>query len=361
MKELDELLAIFQKEIAKKDRISSENNSSDLPLTNMYLYKIRDYFLVYMEQIIIQKKYQDRVSLFWEAIFTRDEIINSAVFYVENNKPKSEPDKSKKRKLVSIEEYLIAFNQFNEIVLEKKYSNSTLYKSKPFNENLNQEIRAIVESHGYEFIDSQQYPAITEAEYKYILDFFKKQKKITSKDKDVYIIFRLLLLYGLPMPEIRNLKRKHFDLDRRIIIVADKYSENSRTISLELPYSLAKDVEEHFNSRKWDVEDYIFSTTTNKKIPSNYISTHLSNIANLYADLTNDLEVKNKFTSYGLIKFAICNMLSLSMNIPSIVTITGRPTVFIESCRPNIMNNSFTTSHFINSKLHATDAFNEFT
>lgn len=129
MDELNELLVIFQKEIAMKDRLSSENNSSDLPLTNMYLYKIRDYFLTYMEQVIIQKKYQDRVSLFWETIFTRDDITNSTVYYVENNKPKSEPDGGKKRKLVSIEEYLIAFNQFYEIVLEKKYSNSTLYKS----------------------------------------------------------------------------------------------------------------------------------------------------------------------------------------------------------------------------------------
>ncbi|MPM66413.1 hypothetical protein SDC9_113320 [bioreactor metagenome] len=360
MNELIRLLNLFEEELIKKDTEGTEPKKHKKNLQNVYLYKIRDYFIKYINDVIQSSTYKDRVPLFFENVFNRQHIVDAAVFYVETNMPKGVEPNSYDRSESSVDEFIIAFNQFYELILSKEYKNPTIKSLTPFAKNLREEIVERVEQDDFVFIGKKSYPAIQEKEYNYIINYISESKHLSSKDKQVGIIFKLFLLLGISVEKISGLKKSYFNPEKRTLTIPLENADvaNIHSISVELPYALAKEISNTLIENSLNSTEFLFATSEGNPIQSSYFSYLLKGIMKKYEhDTLCDKLVLKRFTSYGMAKYAICQMLGVSMMLPVIVQLTGRTMEFIESCRMESTREPEKRNHYINYKIRSTNTY----
>ncbi|GAA4653976.1 hypothetical protein GCM10023142_11140 [Anaerocolumna aminovalerica] len=360
MDELAKLLELFEVQLNILDALNSEKKNTKDGLKGTYLYKIRDYFINYISDVISSEGYNDRVKLFFETVFNRNHIIGSAVYYVEKNKPKGANELSKERKASSVDEYFIALNRFHELVLVKEYHNPTIFKLLSYSDELKAEVIEKVEADGFELLEKESYPAIQKNEYEYILNFMENKSRISDLDRKVIILFKLLLLYGITVRKVSKIKVNHIDLKKRTLKIECKRHDYLQNVYLELPYGLYIDIEEYIKIKGLDAEDYLFDIEENESLPSSVFSFLLYKIKKAYSmEVNNNSLILKRFTAYGMAKYAISNMLDASINIPVIEMLTDRTVDFILSCRPEKIKNSADYNHYINYKMRSTSTYKE--
>jgi len=360
MNELIRLLDLFEKELIKKDTEGTVSKKSKKNLQNVYLYKIRDYFIKYIDDVIQSSPYNGRERVFFETVFNRQHIIDAAVFYVETNTPKGAEPNSYDRAESSVDEFIIAFNQFYEIILSKEYQNPTIKNLTPFAKNLREEIVERVEKDDFVLIGKKSYPAIQNKEYEYIMDYITEPKNLSNKDRQVAIIFKLLLLLGITVEKISGLKKSNFDPEKRTLKIPLENAEqvNIHSIEVELPYALSKEISDILIENTLNNTELLFATSEGNPIQSSYFSYLLKNIMKQYErDTACDKLILKKFTAYGMAKYAICQMLEASMMLPAIVQLTGRTMEFIESCRMESIREPDKRNHYINYKIRSTKTY----
>ncbi|WP_045516324.1 tyrosine-type recombinase/integrase [Clostridium sporogenes] len=284
------------------------------PEFNQYVTKLRDYFIRY---IIEEKKYTGKVLDLFKFDLGKTDIINSVIYYVvynENVKSKS-----------AIDDFLIALNMLFEEVINDKYFNQNLNNLQPFSK-LSSEIAQKIEKDGIkDLTEKETFPAILDEEYKLIVEYLNNMVLKSLKAYEVKVIIKLLLLYGFSFDRIIKLKTKDYCSEKGTLSIMYGNSNRSNLI-LELPYELNKLMKsclEVRNKKYPDVES-LFVTTEGTTITHAFLSTTFKNIKKLYIPpKSNRYDNKNTFTTTGLAKYAVIQMILEGMNQSIILDLTG--------------------------------------
>lgn len=358
-RELQHIFNEFERKIREEDKLNPDKDDPNGKYS-FYIPKIRDYLMIYLNEQIVSRNYAERERLYFEKVFNREYLIEATMYYVENCKTRGVTDNINEKRFSSISDFLIAYNHFYDIVLKLQYTMPVL-----LTEELSAEIRVHLENKGYVILESEQFPAIQQKEYEYICNFYNNQASLHGKQLQVWIILQISFLYGLSFSTIRNLQMNNIDLDTRTLKILNKTKDEN--ILLDLPYLLFKNIELHIKSNSLENNDLLFFTrntkndTQQKPISSTFLSESFKAIKEQYfSQQTHDEFVANRFTHYGVIKYAIANMLEFNMNISSIVNLTGRDTKFILSCKPQNALSSKQQSNYINCIMRSINTYKDY-
>lgn len=173
------------------------------------------------------------------------------MFYAENCRTRGVSVNNKEKRASSISDFLIAYKHFYEIVLKLKYPMPILTT-----EDLSAEIKVRLENKGYIILESEPFPAMQREEYEFTCKFFNSQYPLHGKQLQVWIILQLSFLYGLSFSTIRNLRTNNIDLETRTIKVLTKSKD--KTIILELPYNIFKNIELHITNNNLQNDNLLF-------------------------------------------------------------------------------------------------------
>lgn len=358
--DLQYLFDKFERKIKEEDKMNPDKDDPNGKY-NFYVPKIRDYLLVYIDNQIADTPYAANVRLYFQNVFNREHLIESTMFYVENCRTRGVSVNNKEKRASSISDFLIAYKHFYEIVLKLKYTMPIL-----ITEDLSAEIKVRLENKGYIILESEPFPAMQREEYAFTCKFFNSQYPLHGKQLQVWIILQLSFLYGLSFSTIRNLRTNNIDLETRTIKVLTKSKD--KTIILELPYNIFKNIELHITNNNLQNDNLLFFTRTSKgaqeqaaPISSTFLSECFNTLKEQYSlQQQHDEYVANRFTHYGAIKYAIANLLEYNMNIASIVSLTGRDTNFILTCKPENTISSELQSNYLNCIIRSIDTYSKF-
>ncbi len=76
--------------------------------------------------------------------------------------------------------------------------------------------------------------------------------------------------------------------------------------------------------------------------------------------ISDDEVVLRRFTQYGMVRYAIIQMLNANVNIAHIVDLTGVDVEFVMNCRDEDMYESKNLSDYLNIKLRMIKTFTAF-
>lgn len=169
MDKLQELLDEFEEKIKKEDL---KNVDKDDPngQYNFCIPKIKNYFIPFIRKNLQEINYIGREEQFFQSVFSREYLIEATIFYVETAKTRGVYDDSKTKRCNSINDFLIAFGKFYELVLKNKFRMMSVHTYLPATEELVADIRMRLEKKGYVLLEAEEFPAIQSEEY----DFVKK-------------------------------------------------------------------------------------------------------------------------------------------------------------------------------------------
>lgn len=317
-----------------------------------YIPKLRDYFLGYIND---NKASITNIEHLLKFEFTRNDIILSTEYYVVNN--------GNVRSKSAIDDFLIALNRFFVDTVFKYYPNQNLITIRPFT-NLSKEIENDLLEKGVELDDRQAYPPIKEEHYKFIMRYINIDKDKSLKTKQVHIIIKLLLLFGLSFDRIINLKKSDYCSEKRTLEILYK-QKPARSFILELPYKLNKEIENyitHLNENKFESE-YLFVNRNGKKINHGFPNWYLTNIKNEYYknnDEIEDVAKSHPFTPTGLAKYAVINMIIDGFNQSVITDLTGFKHDSYSDCQ-DIVNEIklLDRNRYINHMIRGVSTFDE--
>lgn len=291
-----------------------------------YVPKLRDYLIPYIEQY---KGTNYDISEIFKDEFTKSDIINATVFYVEKNE--------NVESLSAIDDYLIAINRLFDELLFNKYPNSNLMKYKPF-ASLSGDVQRVLKSKEIELKERESNPAINTEQFKFIINFLKNFSSPSLKFKQVSIIIKLFLLYGFSHDKIANMKVEDYCFEHKTIRV--DYKRNmKRDIFLELPYTLAKEINEYLIIREDNKKissNLLFVTGNNTEVKNGFLSEHLSKIKDEYMKNNRYKNDKNPFTPTGLQKYAIIKMIQNGMNQSIITDFSGQEIDIYNDCQNEV-------------------------
>ncbi len=360
MDKLQELLDEFEEKIKKEDL---KNVDKDDPngQYNFCIPKIKNYFIPFIWENLQEINYIGREEQFFQSVFNREYLIEATIFYVETAKTRGVYDDSKTKRCNSINDFLIAFGKFYELVLKNKFRMMSVHTYLPATEELVADIRMRLEKKGYVLLEAEEFPAIQSEEYDFVKKYFESINSLSDKQLQSYIIIQLTFLYGLSFSTIRNIHTRDVDLEKRTLKILSK--DKKDYIILELPYSIFKNMNKHISQNSLDNDELIFFTKEKRKndtpIASSFLKDVLTRVKDLYAEQYNCNEiVLKRFTHSGMIKYAISNMLEANLDFATIENLTSRDIKFILSCRP-YRSNSEKQSNYINMKIRATNTYYE--
>lgn len=317
------------------EKFSQEIKESNPDYTSIYTY-----FMDYINE----KAYKDDIELrdFLINEFSRRDIIKACAYYYENSNAFS---------ITAIEKFLNSITKFYSSYMKPNgYDNTNLFLIYPFAKLKNDVIDFIDK----DILEKQVNPPISDYDFEHICNYFNLVQKPSITQRQISIIFKLIMLYGFKLERIRSLKKSNFDFGTRLLIIV---IENGKNITLELPISLTLEIESYLNSPKCNKSDYMFLNTKNTEIDPSFLSYQFGKIRECIND---DSEI-NKFTSTGLAKYGIIKMLKAGMNVPVIKMITGMEDDVINDCtrfvygldKPSYLN------RYINSTVRAVKTYDE--
>lgn len=169
MDKLQELLDEFEEKIKKEDLKNVDKDDLNGQY-NFCIPKIKNYFIPFIRKNLQEINYIGREEQFFQSVFNREYLIEATIFYVETAKTRGVYDDSKTKRCKSINDFLIAFGKFYELVLKNKFRMMSVHTYLPATEELVADIRMRLEKKGYVLLEAEEFPAIQSEEY----DFVKK-------------------------------------------------------------------------------------------------------------------------------------------------------------------------------------------
>lgn len=293
---------------------------------NQYIPKLRDYLVPY---IIENKNVNFNIDDIFKDEFTRSDIINATIYYVTKNE--------NVESLSSIDDYLVSINRLFDELLFNKYPNPNLMKYKPFT-SLSSQVQEDLINKGIKLKERETNPAINSEQYKFILKYLKEYKVSKLKSYQVSIIIKLFLLYGFSHNKVANIKIEDYCFEKKTLRV-DYKIVMTRSIYIELPYTLSKEIDKYLELRKQDNNldsNLLFVTENNNKIPNGFINSILNSIKKAYSEINEDIFDRNQFTPTGLQKYAIIQMIKNRMNQSVIMDFTGQQKDIYNDCQNEV-------------------------
>jgi integrase len=307
-----------------------------------------NYFYEYIDE-----KYKDEESSLEDFLtnnFCRRDIINSCVHYTE---------KSNASSVTAIEKYLNSMTKlYNSCIKEKGYDNKNLSAIAPF-ASLKSEVKEKISNK--KLAEKDIFPAINEDEFVMILNYINSIKKKSFVKAQIIIIFKLMLLFGFKLEKIKYIQINDYNSRHNTLRISIDDSDNNKFISLELPNSLSDEIREYIHDFRNDVneesEQYLFLNREKKVITPSYLSYVFTAIKE-----ENKIENDRKsFTSTGLAKYAIKNMIKSGIGSADIKLITGMEDVVIDACEMEVREDNTKDigklNRIINSKIRGIETY----
>lgn len=316
---------------------------------NQYIPKLKDYFIPYL----LNKSNDYDIDRLFKDEFTRSDIVNATIYYIVNN-PNVEC-------ISAINDFLVALNiLFNELLFER-YPNPTLQKYKSFT-IFYTEIKQRLKEKGIELKGKDVYPEIDKEQFRFIIEYLDSSQDKNTKFSIAKIVIRLMLLYGFSHDLISNLQVGNYRIKERLLII--KYEKNPEIrIELEVPYKLAKELEEYIESRgKVEKEEYLFVNQNNNQIDNGFIKPVLNNIKKEYQKIKRieHHNSKNKFTPTGLQKYAIIQLISEGMNQSIIMELTWQKEDIYNYCQSYVNDiKKVTRNRYVNHIVRGIATYDE--
>lgn len=301
---------------------------------------IYNYFTDYLNT----EAYTEDIDLddFLRNEFSKSDIVNSCVWYFEKSNAQSE---------TAIKKYLNAMTTFYSSVMKPKgYDNKNLFVILPFSK-LHSDVRRKIKNK--EISAKIVFPTVTNDDFKLICKHIN-EKNSSIIDKQISIIFKLLLLYGLKYERIKYMEKAHFDSSRRLLTLKIADTNN---IILELPYHLTLEIERYLQDDRCNKTKYMFLNTKEQIIQPTFLSYPFR----IIKGKNNIKDVPNRFTSTGLAKYAIINMIKAGINVPVIKIITGMEDDVITDCTKEVneLDNLINLNRDINSRIRSIATYDE--
>ncbi|MFC6330991.1 tyrosine-type recombinase/integrase [Paenibacillus septentrionalis] len=279
---------------------------------DMYIPKIRDYFVPYL----IKKKSESDLENVLKYEITRNDIIQSTLYYIEKN--------TNVRSKSAIDDFLIVLNRFFDEEIYINYPNQNLISIRPFT-SLSKEIEKIAESRGMHLNPRQSRPEINEDQANYIINHLMNDKEETFTKMQYKLLIQFYLLYGFSFDNIKRIEVTDYHLDERKLEITYQ-NQPKRLLQIEIPYKLHKYIEKYIEMRNNFnfSSSFLFVTTNGGQISYNFIKGYLDKIRSDYLILNPDeKEMINSFTQTGLAKYAIIKMIRKGVNQSIISDLTG--------------------------------------
>lgn len=178
---------------------------------NSYVFKVRDYFIPYL----LENKEGMSVERVFREEFTRMDIVNATVYYVEHNR--------NVESLSAIHDFLVMLNVLFGYIFEK-YPNSNLQQYKSFTVFQDEIIEAL-ENKGISLKSKEVYPSLDYEKFDFIINYIKTTNVRNirlKKFKTNTIVIKLLILYGISLDKLSALKVENYDYKRRAIEISGK-------------------------------------------------------------------------------------------------------------------------------------------
>lgn len=206
----------------------------------------------YFVEYINEKAYLDDVTLddFLRFEFSKMDIVKSCAYYFLN---------SNANKKSAINKYLSSMTKFyKEYMVINGYDNQNLYTIFPFAQ-LKHDVKNYIKEK--ELLDKEVVPPITDEDFELIIKYFNDKKNKSLKVRQLSIIFKLILLYGLKLERVVAMKKVNFqkdDFDNKYYQLLSLDIADKRDIILELPYTLSLEIKRYF--------EYLKETNCNQSI-----------------------------------------------------------------------------------------------
>lgn len=307
-----------------------------------------DYMNIYSVFVrFLRMKYKEdypSVNQFLEGQLCRFDIVASCVEYIDNGRPHAKSAVSK---------FLNAMTLFyNNYFIPNNLSNRNLAQIVPFS-GLNDEIHQKIQK---KLHDNNPYPALSEQGFSALVEYISSFKKFSKVEKEIFLIWRLILLFGFKLERINSFEIRNFDNATHSLSIT---GFDNDTITLELPTKLSENMNEYIESIKPRNEGYIFLTTKNETIEPSYFTHHFDKLKRL----SRQSDKSSSFCTTGLAKYAICQMLHAGLDTYFIQRITGMDANIIQYCQEEVFNTSKDASTknelIINEKLKSIPTYNK--
>lgn len=315
-----------------------------------YIPKLRDYLIPY---IIETKGDNIDIDTIFKDEFTRSDIIKATMYYITENE--------NVESLSAIDDYLIALNRLFDELLFNKYPNPTLMKYKPFTK-LSNEIQENLKKQGVELKGRETNPTIDRDQFKFIIDYLKNHKKSSIKFNQVSIMIKLFLLYGFSHDKVSKLKLEDYNANQKTLKIQYKRIMK-RNIFIELPYSLAQEINEYLKMRNEEKKlnsNLLFVSRENTKVSNGFIADTLDKIKEEYIKINGTSSNKNQFTPTGIQKYAIIQMILNGMNQSVIMDFTGQQLDIYNDCQNEVNRiKELDRNRYINHMIRGINTYDE--
>ena len=313
--------------------------SLEIKETNPDYASIYTYFVQYINE----KAYREDIELkdFLVNEFSRRDIKKACAFYYEN---------SNAYRVTAIEKFLNSITKFYSGYMKPRgYDNTNLFYIYPF-ASLKKEVTDFINNK--ELLDKQVNPSINDDDYKIICDYFNSEKKPSTAQKQISIIFKLIMLYGFKLERIKSLKKIDFDFGARLLAIN---IDKDKNLILELPLSLTREIDNYLKDPKCNKSELMFLNTKGNEVDPSFLAYQFGNIKKLIEDVSG----ANRLTSTGLAKFGIIRMLQKGMNVPVIKMITGNEDDVINDCTRFVygLDDLEYINRYINSTVRAVETY----
>lgn len=297
-----------------------------------------DYISIYsyFVNFINEKAYPEEIKLndFLKNEFSKKDIVDSCVEYCE---------KSNATSVTAIEKYLNSMTKlYNYFMKQHGYDNKNLFAILPFSQ-LKNDVNNKINKH---LRPKEVFQAIDDNDFKLICKYFNDKQNPSIAQKEISIICKLIMLYGLKLERIRYMEKKDFDSSQRLLSL----NCEDCTIILELPYYLSLEIKDYLEDPACNQTNYMFLNLKDQIIAPVFLSYTFK----LLRKKSNNTGTDNRFTSTGLAKYAIINMLLADISVPDIKLITGMEDDVINSC---IVEKEL--NRYVNSKIRSIATYDE--
>lgn len=270
--------------------------------------------------------YDDTFHVFFENVFSINDIIQSCVGYVRNS--------NKAKSVIAIERYLNAMSKLYDECIQQKYHcyNKNVFALLPFG-NLKSQVNEKLRDLNLE--EKSSIPPINEDTARNIVEYLEKERDNQSiVFKRNSIILRLIILYGFKLEKLKYIKVSDLKCENHILDMnSDKYEDN--ILRLELPYPLVRDISEYIKILKKDSNfkdnQYLFLSSTGKSIDSSCCKEIFDKISRDYSCC--------RITLVGICKYAIINMIGVGISTEKIKLISGVRNDIINDCERLYLKN----------------------